>query len=263
MPINTQQEEEAAPILDANVDPFGHVDASTLAHANLNEKQRASADSQEKRLRTILGLSFNDLATSEAVSGAYTAALGHYQEAEHWNPTIAGLQKNLGLCAYRANNYPEAIRGLSRALVEYPSDAPVRAMLGMAYFGTDAFADAVKTFEPLGTRGMQDSLVGYAWAASLTRVGDLKKATEVLNQYEKGKLSNDALSSWANFGLKSATMPAQWTLFIERSRPIPRSPKRISMRVRLPSVGSTGPRRLRNSKLSWRSRPATPMPNTI
>jgi tetratricopeptide (TPR) repeat protein len=193
VPINTQQEEEAAPILDANVDPFGHVDASTLAHANLNEKQRASADSQETRLRTILGVSFNDLATSEAVSGAYRAALGHYQEAEHWNPTIAGLQKNLGLCAYRANNYPEAIRGLSRALVDNSSDAPVRAMLGMAYFGTGAFADAVKTFEPLGARGMQDSLVGYAWAASLTRVGDLKKATEVLSQYEKGRLSNDAL----------------------------------------------------------------------
>lgn len=204
VPINAQQEDEAAPVLDANVDPFGHVDASTLAHANLNEKQRASADSQETRLRTILGLGFNDLATSEAVSGAYTAALGHYQEAEHWNPTIAGLQNNLGLCAYRANNYPEAIRGLSRALSNDPSDAPVRAILGMAYFGTDAFADAVKTFGPLGTRGMQDSLVGYAWAASLTRVGDLKKATEVLNQYEKGKLSNDALvvvgQLWSEIG---------------------------------------------------------------
>ena len=193
VPINTQQEEEAAPVLDANADPFGRVDASTLAHANLNEKQRASADSQETRLRTILGLGFNDLATSEAVSGAYTAALGHYQEAEHWNSGIAGLQKNIGLCAYRANNYPEAIRGLSHALVDDPSDAPVRAMLGMAYFATDAFADAAKTFAPLGTRGMQDGLVGYAWAASLERAGDLKKATEVLNQYEEGKLSNDAL----------------------------------------------------------------------
>jgi tetratricopeptide (TPR) repeat protein len=193
VPINTQQEEKAAPVVEANTDPFGHVDASTLARANLNEKQRALADSQEKRLRAILGLGFNDLATSEAVRGEYTAALGHYQEAEHWDAGIAGLQKNLGLCAYRSNNYPEAIRGLSRALADDPSDAPVRAMLGMAYFGTDAFAEAAKAFSPLGARGMQDSLVGYAWAASLTRTGDLKKATEVLNQYANGKLSNDAL----------------------------------------------------------------------
>ncbi len=193
VPINPQQEEEAAPVLEGNADPFGHVDASALAHSNLNEKQRAVADSEEARLRAILGLGFNDLATSEAVRGEYTAGLGHYQEAEHWSPGIGGLQKNLGLCAYRANNYPEAIRGLSRALVDNPSDAPVRAILGMAYFGSDSFAEAAKTFAPLGTRGMQDSLVGYAWAASLTRTGDLKRATEVLVEYEKGKLPNDAL----------------------------------------------------------------------
>jgi tetratricopeptide (TPR) repeat protein len=212
VPISTQQEDEAAPVLEANADPFGHVDASTLAHANLNEKQRALADSQETHLRAVLGLSLNDLATSEAVRRDYAAALGHYQEAEHWDAGIAGLHRNLGLCAYRANNYLEAIRGLSSALASDPSDAPVRAMLGMAYFGTDAFADAARTFAPLGTRGMQDSLVGYAWAASLTRTGDLKKATEVLVEFEQGKLSNDALilvgQLWTEIGDYSRAVAA-------------------------------------------------------
>jgi tetratricopeptide (TPR) repeat protein len=40
---------------------------------------------------------------------------------------------------------------------------------------------------------MQDSTVGYAWAASLSQTGDLKDATEVLSRYESGQLSNDAL----------------------------------------------------------------------
>jgi len=193
VPINTEQEDEAAPALALNADPFGRVDASTLAHANLSPKQREEADSQEKRLRALLGLSFNDLATSEAVRGEFTAALGHYQEAERWDPAIAGLLKNLGLCAYRIKDYPEAIRGLSQALAANPADAPVRAMLGMAYFSSDAFAPAAHTFTPLGARGMQDSLVGYAWAMSLARTGDVKTAAEVLAQFEKGKLSNDAV----------------------------------------------------------------------
>jgi tetratricopeptide (TPR) repeat protein len=193
VPLSPKNEIQAAPPLPADTDPFARVDASVVARANLTEKQRAAADSQETRLRSVLGLSFNDLATSEAVRGQYLAALGHYQEAERWDPQVPGLAKNLGLSAFRNNNYPEAIRGFSRALQEKPGEAPVRAMLGMAYFGSDKYADAAKTFTPLGTRAMQDATVGYAWAASLARAGELKQASEVLSEFEKGERPNDTL----------------------------------------------------------------------
>jgi tetratricopeptide (TPR) repeat protein len=150
------------------------------------------ADSQEKRLRGVLGLGFNDWATSEAVRHEYSSALGHYQEAERWDPAVLGLAKNLGLSAFRVGNYPEAIRGLSLALAQKPSDSPMRGMLGMAYFGAEKYADAVNTFSPLGTLGMQDSSVGYTWAASLFHIADLKTAAVVLTEYERANHSNDA-----------------------------------------------------------------------
>jgi tetratricopeptide (TPR) repeat protein len=193
VPLNTRNEAQAAPLLPADTNPFARVDASVVARANLTEKQRSAADAQENRLRSVLGLGFNDLATSEAVRGEYLAALGHYQEAERWDPQVPGFAKNLGLSAFRANNYPEAIRGFSRAIEEKPSDTPVRAMLGMAYFGADKYIEAAKTFSPLGPRGMQDATVGYAWAASLAHAGDLKKAGEVLGEYEKGDRPKDTL----------------------------------------------------------------------
>ena len=192
VPLNKQSENEAAPLLQPN-DPFAGVDASVVARANLNDKQWTAAKEQEKSLRAVLGLAYNDLATSEAVRAAYMTALTHYQEAERWDPDVPGLSKNLGLCAFRANNYTEAIRGLSRALVEAPQSPAVRGMLGMAYFATDKYADAAKTFAPLGSRGMQDPAIGYAWAASLTRTGDLKQASEVLQQFESGYRSTDSL----------------------------------------------------------------------
>ncbi len=40
---------------------------------------------------------------------------------------------------------------------------------------------------------MQDSTVGYAWAASLSHIGDLKKAAEVLTEFEKENHPNDEL----------------------------------------------------------------------
>ena len=193
VPINPQSESQIDPLLGPSGDPFARVDASAIARANLTKEQRAAADAQENRLRSVLALSFNDLATSEAVRGEYLAALGHYQEAERWDPKIPGLAKNLGLSAFRVNNYPESIRGFSRALEESPTETSVRAMLGMAYFGSDKYAEAAKTFSPLGQRGMQDATVGYAWANALAHAGELKKAGEVLAEFEKGDRSNDAL----------------------------------------------------------------------
>ncbi|HEX4380982.1 MAG TPA: tetratricopeptide repeat protein, partial [Candidatus Acidoferrum sp.] len=161
------------------------------ARANLTPQQKTAADAQENHLRAVLGLSFNDLATSEAVGGEFLAALGHYQEAERWDPKIPGLARNLGLSAYKATNFSEAIRGFSVALREKPDATPVRAMLGMAYYGSDKFSDAAKTFAPLGVKGMQDSTVGYAWASALAHTGEMKKAAEVLSAYEKVEHPNE------------------------------------------------------------------------
>ena len=193
VPLQAQKDLEAAVFLPANTDPFARLDASILAGRNLTAEQRAAIEAQENRLRSILGLSFTDLATAEAVSGQFLAALGHYQEAERWDAKIPGLYKNLGLSAFRADNFPEAIRALSKALEENSADAPVRGLLGMAYFGTEKYAEAAKTFAPLGVPGMQDSTVGYAWAVSVARTGELKQSSEVLAQYEKGNLSPETL----------------------------------------------------------------------
>jgi tetratricopeptide (TPR) repeat protein len=193
VPINPQRESQTDPLLATSTDPFTRVDASAITRVNLTKEQRVAADAQESQLRSVLALSFNDLATSEAIRGEYLAALGHYQEAERWDPRIPGLAKNLGLSAFRAKNYPESIRGFSRALEESPTEPSVRAMLGMAYFGSDKYADAARTFSPLGQPGMQDATIGYAWANALAQAGEFKKAGEVLAEFEKGSRSNDTL----------------------------------------------------------------------
>jgi tetratricopeptide (TPR) repeat protein len=193
MPVQSQKDLESSASATENADPFAPVDTSITAHSRLTKEQRAAAESQEKTFRAVLGLAFNDLATSEAVGGEYLAALGHYQEAERWDGQVPGLAKNLGLSAFRAKNYPEAIRGFSKALEEKPGDSPVRALLGMAYFGAEKFGEAAKTFAPLDVRGMQDSSVGYAWATSLARSNEPKRAAEVLGEFEKTNHSADAL----------------------------------------------------------------------
>ena len=193
VPLDKLQESQAAPLVPGSSDPFARVDASVMTNARLSESQRAIAKAQEDDLRIILGQSYSDLATSEAIQHDYAAALTHYQAAEQWDPDISDLSKNLGQAAYRADNYPEAVRGLSKAVKETPNAMALRAMLGMAYFEMKNYADAATTFYPLGEAGMQDPTVGYAWAASLAKTGDLKDASQVLILYQNGPLSNEGL----------------------------------------------------------------------
>ncbi len=187
--LQPPKEVEARAFLPSDADPFARVDASVTARSDLTKEQLVIASSQENRIRSVLALGFNDLATSEAVGGEYLAAHSHYQEAERWDVHIPGLAKNLGLSAFRAHNYAEAIPGLSQALAAQPADRPVRAMLGMAYFGAEKFADAATTFTPLGADGMRDPTVGYAWASSLAHIGDPSKAGAVLAEFEKNNRS--------------------------------------------------------------------------
>jgi tetratricopeptide (TPR) repeat protein len=182
MPLSPKQEKQSAPAVS---DP--------MAHSNLTPEQSAAAKAREKTLRSVLALAFNDLATSQAVGGQYALALDNYQQAERWDRTLPGIEKNLGLCAFRAKDYGEAVRALSMALPLDANSTGIRAMLGVSYFATDKFAEAAQTFEPLGTRGMQDGETGYAWAASLAHTDDVNKATEVLTAFEAEPRSNDIL----------------------------------------------------------------------
>jgi tetratricopeptide (TPR) repeat protein len=193
VPLDKRQENQAAPLVKGGGDAFARVDAAQLEQAKLTPAQRDAAKSQEDDLRQVLGQSLSDLATAEAIQHDYGSALTHYQDAEKWNPGIAGLDKNLGQCAFRVKDYPEAARALSRAVASQPEDLPLRAMLGMSYFAMEKYGDAATAFYPLGVAGMQDGAVGYAWAESLAKTGDLKHASEVLTQYQGQQLPSDAI----------------------------------------------------------------------
>jgi tetratricopeptide (TPR) repeat protein len=175
------------------VDPTLPVDSEVLARSGLSEETKKAAAAEENQLRLILGTSFNDLATSEAIRHDYASALAHYQEAEHWNPTVPGLLRNLGVAAFRVQNYEECVRALSQVLAGNSSDAAVRAMLGSSYFGLDNYREAATTIASLGERAMRDTTLGYTWAASLSRLGELTQATQILQEYEKSDLPPDAI----------------------------------------------------------------------
>jgi tetratricopeptide (TPR) repeat protein len=188
-----RQEDQPLTLPTQPVDPTLPLDSAVLARSGLSEETKKAAAAEENQLRSILGTSFNDLATSEAIRHDFPSALAHYQEAERWNSTVPGLLRNLGVAAFRIQNYQESVRALSQVLAGNSSDAVARAMLGSAYFGLDNYREASTTIAPLGERAMHDTTLGYTWAASLSRLGELTQATQILQEYEKSDLSPDAI----------------------------------------------------------------------
>jgi tetratricopeptide (TPR) repeat protein len=188
----TQEEEEDTREL-ATVDPTAQLDTAALSRANLTDEDKQRALDDEKWLRTILGASLNDLATSEAIQQKYALALQHYQEAQRWDPQLPGLARNLGVAAVRSQNYREAVQVLPEVLAANPSDNTIRAMLGMSYYMTDDYNSAARTIAPLGDGAIKDHGLAYAWADSLVKQNEVKPAAEVLDKLDKESLSADTL----------------------------------------------------------------------
>jgi tetratricopeptide (TPR) repeat protein len=160
---------------------------------------RDSGGRGEKQLRTLLGSSFNDLATAEALQEKYDLAVNHYREASNWDPRIPGLQRNLGLAAYYAGEPAEAIRVLSKVVAAKPADTQARSVLGLAYFAKLNFSKAVQTIRPIANQALESPQLGFAWVKSLVKTGNRNGAIRALQNLERAN-TNPNVDTLIQFG---------------------------------------------------------------
>jgi tetratricopeptide (TPR) repeat protein len=177
--------------------------AATPAKIGASLEARSAAHSPsdpqgkiEKYLQTVLGASFNDLATAEALEARYADAFRHYSEATRWDPKIPGLQRNLGLAAYFSGESAESIRLLSKTVAQAPGDSHSRAVLGLAYFSSGDFAKTVLTITPIAEQAFEDPELGLAWATSLNQTGNKRAASRALERLETSRKLPEAIEKF-------------------------------------------------------------------
>jgi tetratricopeptide (TPR) repeat protein len=130
-------------------------------------------------LSRILAQAYHNLGVIAAQQDQPALALKRFDAAAEWNPSLDGLDRNRGIVAFRAALYERAVPPLARQLKAHPEDALARRMLGVSFYLTRDFRQAVETLRPLEPSIADDAELAYAYAISLVQLADDKSASAV------------------------------------------------------------------------------------
>jgi tetratricopeptide (TPR) repeat protein len=133
-------------------------------------------------LSEILAQAYHNLGVIAVQSGKTDEALANFEAAAKWKADFPGLDRNWGIVSFRARQFEKAIAPLSRQLKTNPNDNLVRRMLGVSYYLTNDFTNAVETLKPLEPVIVTDAELAYFYGISLV---NLKRNQEAMPIFAK------------------------------------------------------------------------------
>ena len=145
------------------------------------------------QLKPAIADAYNNLGVIKAGQKDFAAALECFRRAGEWSPTLETLDRNWGMAAFYANQYPEAVAPLSRLLQKQPGDARVRSALGLSLFMGQNFNGTIETLKPIQDQVDGDPGLAYAYAVSLVKAGEYDEGVRRLKALEDGNANSAEL----------------------------------------------------------------------
>jgi tetratricopeptide (TPR) repeat protein len=116
----------------------------------------------------------------------YPEAAVAYRRALALNPKLPGLQLNLGLAEFKQGHFHAAIAPLAAALAAESTNGPkqlqARTLLGLSYYGTERFAEAVKELKPAAAADPANTELHLVLAQSCLRARQYDCALDEFKQ---------------------------------------------------------------------------------
>jgi len=137
--------------------------------------------------------SYNNLGVTAAREGNYAAAVEFLEKASQWNPTLDGLDVNLGRAAYMAKLYAKAVQPLRHVLDRDPKDAWFRTALGVSLFMTGDYSGTVNTLRPMEASLNSTPGIEPIYGAALVQAGDVSDGIARLTQLAVANPNNAEL----------------------------------------------------------------------
>jgi tetratricopeptide (TPR) repeat protein len=148
----------------------------------LDEKTERELKSGEAYYSQVIASAHNHTGLLRAERQDFRGASEQFNLAAKWNPQLEGVHLNLGLAAFKAEAYKDAIPPLEKELTLHPSNIEARQLLGMSYFMMDDYAKASGLLAEVAASKTNDVGLYYALALSLMKQGKQETADRVIKQ---------------------------------------------------------------------------------
>jgi len=156
----------------------GVVAESIAPDAKTERELRGSEDYYKQVIASV----HNDTGLLRAGRQDFRGAAEQFRLAARWNPRLEGVDFNLGLAAYKAEMYKDAIPPLERVLSAAPSNAQAKQLLGMSYFMAEDYAKASALLTEVVALKPDNVGLYYTLALSLIKQGKQTEADQVIQQ---------------------------------------------------------------------------------
>jgi tetratricopeptide (TPR) repeat protein len=120
-------------------------------------------------LRPAIADAYNNLGAISAGEGDFARAVTLFRDAAQWDPSLEGIDRNIGRAALLAGQYEQAVPPLSRYLKEHPQDVSARSVLALALFHLNEYQKVVEVLSPIANAVQADPQLANAYAVSLSK----------------------------------------------------------------------------------------------
>lgn len=155
----------------------------TPKHADPDAAQKLKA--LEGQLTPPIADSYNNLGVITASQNRFAEALLYFKQAYVWQPSLEGLDYNMGRAAFMAAEFAHAVPPLTRYLRAHPQDSAMRAPLAMSQFMAGNYPACLEALKaaPQSVSSMPQMQLIYA--QSLVRTGQVASGFARLQSLEK------------------------------------------------------------------------------
>ena len=152
-----------------------------------DQKTREDLAGGESYYTQVVATAHNDVGLLRAQGQDFRGAFEQFRQAARWNPRLAGVDFNVGLAAYKAEMFKDAIPPLERELAARANNQQARQLLGMSYFVVEDYAHASEMLAAVADAHPENVGLNYTLALALIKQGKTDAANaRIAQMIERG-----------------------------------------------------------------------------
>ena len=141
-----------------------------LFRSTVSPEERASAEAFLRGLSSPIAEAFNNLGAMAATQHQCPDCVNYFKHAGEWEPSLDGIDRNLGRAAFLCNLYGDAVPPLSRYLENHANDATARSALGLSLFHIGEYQKVIEILDPIKSAVESNPELSNAYATAQAKI---------------------------------------------------------------------------------------------